>query len=58
MDLTQERSERATEAIIADPRSRPAATALLLVGAIPLAVLTWWSILTPLVPSFSQVSPQ
>ena len=29
-------------------RSRAAAIALLLVGAVPLAVLTWWSLVTPL----------
>ena len=28
-------------------RSRPLSTVLLLVGALPLAVLTWWSLVTP-----------
>lgn len=28
-------------------RSRPAAIALLLLGALPLAILSWWSIATP-----------
>ncbi|WP_407342689.1 hypothetical protein [Pengzhenrongella phosphoraccumulans] len=28
-------------------RSRPAAVAVLLLGVVPLAVLTWWSIATP-----------
>ena len=29
-------------------RSRPAAAALLVLGALPLAVTTWWSLATPL----------
>lgn len=29
-------------------RSRPAAIVLLLLGAMPLAILSWWSIVTPL----------
>ena len=29
------------------PRSRPAAYGLLLIGALPFAVLTWWSVVTP-----------
>jgi hypothetical protein len=29
-------------------RSRPAAVVLLLLGALPLAVTTWWSLATPL----------
>jgi len=29
-------------------RSRPAAMVLLVAGAVPLAVLTWWSVATPI----------
>ena len=29
--------------------SRPAASALLVIGALPLAILTWWSLVTPVV---------
>jgi hypothetical protein len=35
-------------ALAAAGRSRPAAVALLLLGALPLAVTTWWSLATPL----------
>ena len=35
-------------ALVAATRSRPAAAALLVVGALPLAVITWWSVVTPL----------
>ena len=35
-------------ALVFERRSRPTAIALLLVGAVPLAVLTWWSLVTPL----------
>jgi len=30
------------------PRSRPTATGLLLLGTLPLAVITWWSVVTQL----------
>jgi hypothetical protein len=29
-------------------RSKPAAAALLVVGALPLGLLTWWSVITPI----------
>jgi hypothetical protein len=35
-------------ALAVAPRSRPTATGLLLLGALPLAVITWWSVATPL----------
>lgn len=35
-------------ALAVAPRSRPIAAGLLLLGALPLAVATWWSIATPL----------
>lgn len=35
-------------AIVAAARSRPLAWLLLLAGALPVAVATWWSIVTPL----------
>jgi hypothetical protein len=35
-------------ALVVAPRSRPTATALLLLGALPIAVTTWWSVATPL----------
>jgi uncharacterized membrane protein YfcA len=35
-------------ALVLERRSRPVTIALLLVGAVPLAVLTWWSLVTPL----------
>ena len=35
-------------ALAVDPRSRPTAACLLLLGALPLAVATWWSVATPL----------
>jgi hypothetical protein len=34
-------------ALVAAPRFRTAAVVLLAVGALPLAVATWWSIVTP-----------
>ena len=34
-------------ALTAAPRSRPAAMVLLMIGAVPLAIATWWSIVTP-----------
>ena len=34
-------------AIAAARRSRPAAYTLLVLGALPLAIVTWWSIVTP-----------
>lgn len=36
-------------AALARGRSRPIAAALLLLGALPLAIATWWSIVTPLI---------
>ena len=36
-------------------RSRPAAVALLILGALPLAVLTWWSIATPVLAALCLV---
>jgi hypothetical protein len=35
-------------ALAVAPRSRPTAAGLLLLGALPLAVITWWSVATPL----------
>jgi hypothetical protein len=35
-------------ALAVAPRSRPVAAVLLLLGALPLAVTTWWSVATPL----------
>jgi hypothetical protein len=35
-------------ALVVASRSRPTATGLLLLGALPLAVTTWWSGVTPL----------
>jgi hypothetical protein len=35
-------------ALIAGWRSRPVARPLLLIGALPVAVVTWWSIVTPM----------
>lgn len=35
-------------ALAVAPRSRPTAAGLLLLGALPLAVATWWSVATPL----------
>jgi hypothetical protein len=35
-------------ALAVAPRSPPIATGLLLLGTLPLAVMTWWSVVTPL----------
>lgn len=35
-------------ALVVAPRSRPTAAGLLLLGTLPLAVTTWWSVATPL----------
>ena len=35
-------------ALAVAPRSRPTAAGLLLLGALPLAITTWWSVATPL----------
>ncbi|MDT7553364.1 MAG: hypothetical protein QOI16_1900 [Pseudonocardiales bacterium] len=35
-------------AVAVAPRSRPTAAGLLLLGALPLAMTTWWSVVTPL----------
>lgn len=36
-------------AVVVARRSVPAAFALLIVGVLPLAIVTWWSIVTPLI---------
>jgi hypothetical protein len=42
--------------IAAAARSRPLAWVLLLAGALPVAVATWWSILTPLLARLALLS--
>jgi hypothetical protein len=53
-------------AVAVAPRSRSTATALLLLGTLPLALTTWWSVATPLLavlclllgwPLLSRTSP-
>jgi hypothetical protein len=36
-------------ALVVRTRSRLAAVTLLVIGALPLAILTWWSLVTPIV---------